>query len=399
MPALKRAGVVAKQLVAARWATKSRPKSQHAFPHNASAMSPNRSRMDPRAAIGRVEGQRGRRALAVALALISAGFDTIFAGDGEPDQSLSDPVSSPTSPSEAVPDDVVTKPDYEAATRPDQIGRIIIPVIVNDRGPFKFVLDTGANRTVLTPHLVAALGLRATEDNAVTMNGVTGAAAVPTAFVERVAAGDVVLERQRLPVADALTSGVDGILGVEGFSAKRIMVDFKSGKIEIRNARHERPLSWAMRIPAQLRFGHLIVIDAYVNRVRVKAVIDTGSQYTLGNDALRAALFPYAQTRLLNPRIDVVGETLAKQPGERRLVRIIKAGDVQATHFNVVFGEFYVFKLWNLDTRPALVIGMDMIGSLDAFAIDYDRCEVQLLAREQPFTRQRGSSSDAWTGR
>jgi predicted aspartyl protease len=336
--------------------------------------------MNPRAAIGRLEA---RYALALAFAVLSVGFDSIPAGTRAPDPPLSEPVTSPTSPTEVVPDDAITKPDYEAPTRPDRIGRIIVPVMLNGRGPFQFALDTGANRTVLAPQLVAALGLDITNEETVIMNGATGSAVVPTVVVERVAAGDVVLVGQRLPVADALTSDIDGILGVDGLESKRIMVDFINDKIEIRNARHERPISGALRISAQLRFGRLIVVDAYVDRIRVKAVIDTGSESTLGNGALYAALYRPKRANVPNPAIDVLGETLASQRGELLPVAALTVGDVQVNHFNVVFGKFYIFKLWNLDRQPAIVIGMDLIGRLDTLVIDYERQEVQLRARAQ----------------
>jgi hypothetical protein len=282
--------------------------------------------------------------------------------------------------------DYPSKADYAAGTRPDQIGRIIVNVMVNQQGPFQFALDTGANRSVLTPHLVLALSLPTDDGDAVKMNGVTGSAEVPTALVERVAAGDLTLVRQRLPVADSLTSGIDGILGVDGLSSKRILVDFTKNRIEIRNSRFEHPLEGIERVPAQVRFGRLMVIEAYVDGVRVKAVIDTGSQHTLGNEVLRAALLASPGAPLQNSKIDVVGETLITQQGERHVVQRIKVGGVSAVHFNVVFGEFYVFKLWNLETQPALVIGMDIIGNLDSFVIDYARCEVQLVGHQQGTT-------------
>jgi hypothetical protein len=299
------------------------------------------------------------------------------------------PVMIPTQPEDLRPQDTRSKADYEAGTRPDQIGRIVVDVIVNKQGPFHFALDTGANRTVLTPGLVTSLGLHTDDGDGVTMNGVTGSAAVPTALVERLAAGDLTLDRQRLPVADSLDAGIDGILGVDGLYSKRVMVDFQKNRIEIRNSRYEKPLAGVTRIPAQVRFGRLMVIPAYVNGVRVKAVIDTGSEHTLGNDALRAALSSPSQAALQDPKIEVVGETLAKQEGQRRRVQLIKVGDVIATHFDVVFGEFYVFKLWDLDKQPALVVGMDIIGNLNSMVIDYERSEVQLVARDQPATAMR----------
>jgi hypothetical protein len=38
-----------------------------------------------------------------------------------------------------------------------------------------------------------------------------------------------------------------------------------------------------------------------------------------------------------------------------------------------------VFKTWGLQGKPALLLGMDVLGSLAYFSIDYDRAELQLL--------------------
>ena len=346
---------------------------------------------EPGSAIGHGPATGQRRVIAAALGLALTAW--VLAGSAgttggttgrtpAPTMLLPQPIEAPTRPLDLAPHDLSGKADYDAGTRSDQIGRIIVNVMVNKQGPFQFALDTGANRTVLTPRLITALGLH-TDGDDVTLNGVTGSAAVPTALIELLAAGDLSIKSQRLPVADALTSGIDGILGVDGLNSKRVTVDFAKNRIEIRNARYEGPLEGAMRIPAQMRFGRLIVISAYVNGVHVKGVIDTGSEYTLGNDALRAALSAHAPARRENPKIDVVGETLKTQEGERVRVQNIRVGDVQAANLDVVFGEFYVFKLWSLDTQPALVIGMDIIGNLDSMVIDYQRCEVQLFARQR----------------
>src|SRR5262245_41336800 len=106
-------------------------------------------------------------------------------------------------------------PLFEATTRPDLIGRVLVPVLINNRGPYAFVLDTGANRTVLTPRLVAALGLQSSLEDRVTLSGVTGSASVATVLVDRVKVGDVELKHERLPVADSLSIDTQGVLGVD----------------------------------------------------------------------------------------------------------------------------------------------------------------------------------------
>jgi predicted aspartyl protease len=333
--------------------------------------------MEHPAANGRL---KARAVLAAAVAVALAGLADARAPAGS--AALPDPAATPSAPPAEpdAPPEAPAKPDYDAATRADQIGRVVVPVMVNGKGPFSFALDTGANRTVLTPRLAQALGLAVTSDEKVTMNGTTGSADVPTALVDRVAAGDVTLVDQRLPVASALTNDIDGVLGVDGLSSKRVMIDFKSGKIEIRNSRFEQPLNGTPRLSAQLRFGRLMVVDAYVERVRVKAVIDTGSEYTLGNTALYDALQDPSHSRVTYPAVEVRGETLDLQAGERWPVVAIKVGNVNAIHFSIVFGRFYIFKLWNLQNQPAVVIGMDLMSKLDMLVLDYQRREVQMLA-------------------
>jgi Aspartyl protease len=274
---------------------------------------------------------------------------------------------------------------YEAPARSDRIGRILVPIMVNDQGPFRFVLDTGANRTVLTPRLLETLGLQVALDSKITMSGVTGSASVPTVMVEQVKAGDVVLEAQRLPVADSLSSDVDGILGVDALGGTRVIVNFLAGKVQIRKAHREGVMDGMTRVPAKFRFGRLLVVQASIGRIPVKAVIDTGSEYTLANLALRTRLkLPKGITA--SRATEVIGETLARQRGERQQVPVLRMGEaIQIVRPTVIFGDFYVFHLWKLQSEPAIVIGMDMIGSLEQFLIDYQRGEIQVHPRSQPF--------------
>ena len=171
---------------------------------------------------GPATGQRCVIAAALGLALTAWGSVGSAGTAGRtpaPTMLLPQPNVAPTRPLDLTPHELSGKADYDAGTRSDQIGRIIVNVMVNKQGPFQFVLDTGANRTVLTPRLITALGLHTDDGDDVTLNGVTGSAAVPTALVELLAAGDLAIKSQRLPVADALTSGIDGILGVDGLNS------------------------------------------------------------------------------------------------------------------------------------------------------------------------------------
>jgi predicted aspartyl protease len=267
---------------------------------------------------------------------------------------------------------------YAIPTRIDRIGRIIVPVTVNCRGPFQFVLDTGATATVLSPHLVEALGLRVDPTRTVLMKGVTGSASVPTAPVDRIETGDIVLVGQRLAVADASFAATDGVLGADGFKNKVVLVDFVRDRVSVLDAREHRPSPQLARIPAKMPFGRLLMVDALVGTHKVKAVVDTGAQRTLGNLALYAklGLRPTESDRQITA--EVIGATDSRQTGERHLVRQVTLDALRITNLTVTFGSFYIFRIWDLESQPALLIGMDMIGTLDIFGVDYLRREVQM---------------------
>jgi predicted aspartyl protease len=268
--------------------------------------------------------------------------------------------------------------DYAIPTRIDRIGRIIVPVTVNCQGPFQFVLDTGANASVLSPHLAEALGLKVDLTRTVTIQGVTGSASAATAPIDQLAAGETMLEKRRLAVADASFMATDGVLGADGFSNKVVLVDFMHDYVHVLDARKHRPSPGLVRIPVKAQFGRLLMVDALIGTHRVKAVIDTGAQRTLGNLALYARLGLRPIESYHDTVAEVIGAMDYRQPGERYVVREIRLGDLRTTQLTVTFGDFHIFKVWNLESEPAMLIGMDMIGTLDTFGVDYLRREVQM---------------------
>ena len=110
------------------------------------------------------------------------------------------------------------EPLFAAPTRLDRIGRVMTQVMVNGKGPFRFVIDTGASRSTLAPHLARSLGLKHSVGRNVMLNGVTGAAEVPTVAVDSIEIGALKFENQNLPVIfTSIMGNADGILGVAGF--------------------------------------------------------------------------------------------------------------------------------------------------------------------------------------
>jgi len=296
-----------------------------------------------------------------------------------PPPASAEPAPVPADAIENLADLMVEAPEprYVAPTMRDQIGRIWAPVRINGRGPFRLVLDTGASGSGVTAMVALALGLSTTDSPPVLLRGVTGEATVPTIRVDTLSVGDIAVDSPLLPIVPDALGGAQGVLGSEGLKNKRIFIDFHHDKIVITYSRDERSPRGFYTVPFHLVHGQLIVIDAMVGSVRTHAIVDTGGQSTIGNLALRAALNERSFNYHGKPD-RIVGATLAEQSGELVGTPAIAMGPIQMRDAGVTFADIYIFKYWKMVNEPALMIGMDALGTLDTLIIDYRRKELQI---------------------
>lgn len=279
------------------------------------------------------------------------------------------------------------EPRYVAPTRRDRIGRIWAPVYINDLGPFRLVLDSGANHTGINAAVAQALGLTPDESRQMLLRGVTGSATVATVRVNSILIGDLALGPSQLPLLTDPLGGADGILGTEQMTGRRIQVDFRHDLIAITRSHNERAAPGFRTIPFQLVRGNLLAVDASIGGVRTLAIIDTGGEATIANLALRQALERRA-SRLDTHPDTVMGVTADVQAGDeaRTPPLIIPAleqnSNVEIRYSDVTFGDMHIFNHWHLTDEPAMLIGMDALGLLDTLIIDYRRHELQIKMRD-----------------
>jgi predicted aspartyl protease len=289
------------------------------------------------------------------------------------------PSRAPVTPEDLSGSHSDPEPLFAAPTRLDRIGRVMTHVKVNGKGPFRFVIDTGASRSTLAPHLARALNLQNSSGRNVMLNGVTGAAEVTTVAVDSLEIGALRFEKQELPVIfTSIMGNADGILGVAGFQDQRIDVDFKRDRVSVLESNGKRPHYSMVTARATRNLNGLMIVDVRVGRrIRAKAVIDTGAERSLGNLALQNAMNKGRKKR--EPVSAVVhGATPDIADGDVQEIRECTIGDMTLSNLQVIFADFHVFKLWGLDQQPAMLIGMDMLGVLERLVIDYRRNEVSM---------------------
>ena len=273
------------------------------------------------------------------------------------------------------------EPRFVAPTLRDRIGRIWAPVWINGKGPFRLVLDTGANHSGLAAQVADRLGIPLDQSSPVWLRGVTGVEMVPTIRVDSFTVGDLVLSSSILPIVTDAMGGAEGVLATNEFEDQRIVIDFRRDRIDIRHSRGERMPANFIAIPLERSSTGLLVFHAQVGGVRVKAIVDTGGQTTIGNLAMRDVL---VRRRVRGETVQIYDVTDQAQSGELLPCPPIEFGALRIVNAHITYGRMQVFEHWHLTQEPALLLGMDVIGLLDVFIIDYRRHQLELLMRDDP---------------
>jgi predicted aspartyl protease len=276
---------------------------------------------------------------------------------------------------------------FATPTTRDHIGRVVVPVMLNGRGPFRFVVDTGANHSTISPRLVEVLGLKPA-DATIMVNGITGAAPALFVTVDSLRAGALAVEGLDLPVVwTSVMAGADGILGAAGLKEKSLLIDFQRNRVEIGRYLKLDERSQGIKVHALPPTHGLITVEAKVGKVPVIAILDTGSERTLGNLALRDALRK-PETRGLKTRLtSVYGATAEVELGEMGAAPPISIESVRITEVSIVYGDFHVFKVWELTDMPAIILGMDVLGTVASLSIDFKNQNVYISSASQSEVR------------
>tara|TARA_R110001606_G_scaffold30498_7_gene94365 strand:+ start:1329 stop:2303 length:975 start_codon:yes stop_codon:yes gene_type:complete len=282
------------------------------------------------------------------------------------------PFGQPVAPGSVVdPDGEIVDIDQDRAKR------MTVPVSIEGKGPFSFVIDTGAERTVISRHIADRLALEG-EDQAQLMS-IAGTSMVDMVYVPRLTMGRKNYDGLISPVLAAQHIGADGILGLDGLQDQRILFDFVLNQIFIEDAEQQssRPRSDEIVVTAKRRSGQLIFTDATISGIKVNVIIDTGAQISIGNKALQKKLRKRAkELGDDNLLIAVTGETLGVEFGRLREFRI---GRARFASLLVAFADVPPFERFGLDNKPTLLMGMDLLRKFDQVAIDFPKRKIHFL--------------------
>ena len=289
---------------------------------------------------------------------------------------------------EVRPSDTIDKTTTtdEVAIRTDDGDRMTVPVSVSGRGPFRFLVDTGSERTVISRELAQQLQL-ATGRSAI-LHSVMGRNDVSTVHIPHLRVSSNVISVNDAPALGASNIGADGMLGIDSLRSQRVLFDFKAKTMSITPANQplERMDGDTIVVRAKSRNGRLIFTQAKIDGKRISVIVDTGSQVTIANLALQNLLTKRGHNLLPE---SVMIESVTGEKMSARISRVpqIELGGVQLKDLSVAFADAHIFRQLKLDDRPALLLGMNAMRAFDRISIDFAAKKVRFVL---PTTSMRG---------
>ncbi len=256
--------------------------------------------------------------------------------------------------------------------------RMTVPVQIAGAGPFRFVIDTGSERTVISRQLAGTLGLAsAGAVNVVTMSGRTrvGTVVIPSLRLSSVPG----IGRIDAPALDAQDLGGMGLLGIDTLQDHKVVIDLDAKTMavapSVKLKRTPAAAPGEIVVRARSTMGQLIVTDADVDGTKVRVVLDTGSAVTIGNSALKRLM---QRTGRFQP-VTVYSATGGAVTADYGRAGRIRLASVQFTDMPIAFADVAPFAHFGLDRRPALMLGMDALKSFRRVDIDFANREARFL--------------------
>jgi predicted aspartyl protease len=258
---------------------------------------------------------------------------------------------------------------------------LLLPVSVNDRGPYEFILDTGAGTSLLAPELAAALQIQSTGSKKGHTAG--GPVDVRLATVDSLGVGEMRIRNLEVAIANldqlarAVGAKLDGDLGYNFLKHFRLTIDFRAAELRLEDPKRAEYFGPPPLTELRMRLAHpakpLILVEAHVNgRGPFQFAIDTGTS--------TSAISPKLMRDLGLASRPVGQATTGGAPIAMTAARVqtLRVGAAQAGDLDVIIGDFLGMLSQVVGTQLDGIVGYNFLRNYKV-TIDYPNESLSLF--------------------
>jgi predicted aspartyl protease len=267
------------------------------------------------------------------------------------------------------------------ADQPYRVGadaRVATDVFINGKGPFSFLLDTAATRSMMFEHLRAKLGLATTGGQPLTIYGMQNIGTAVPVMVDELRLSGVTIRNLAMGVLPEDSDTADGLLGMDALSNYLVVLDRPSLRLklltpddsETAGFRDWPSLSLTRRATKDTA-ASLWLMRGSVGGISVTSLLDMGSGMTILNWSAAEQL---GLKRTHFPR-EGVPQKLRDALGTVEPIIFatgltIWLGGHVFTNQTVLVANVRVFQYFHLDGEPAAIMGSGLLKD-NSLAIDF----------------------------
>jgi predicted aspartyl protease len=254
----------------------------------------------------------------------------------------------------------------------DRGDRMMVPVRINGSEPFPFIVDTGAERTVIASDLAVQLKLE--RGPQLKLATITGPAMAESFMIENLSMNTIKVDLIEAPGLERRNLGAYGLLGIDSLEDHKVLVDFAATKMDVLPSRKRSGLGKVEKgmiiVTAKRKAGRMILSNASIGGMKIDIILDTGAQSSMGNTALRDRLrkrdrlYDYQAVSMRS----VTGEILA---GDFTQIKEIEIGGLSINDLPITFADNFAFTALQLRDKPAILLGMDAMKLFDRVLVDF----------------------------
>lgn len=266
----------------------------------------------------------------------------------------------------------------------DRFDRGVVEVHLNDRGPYRFAIDTAASASVVASDLIGPLDLR--PGGELDMHTVVGLERVQLVRARTLRSGSLAGVNVRLAVGERRgLLGLDGLIGLDLLADQRVTMRFRGQRrAAITRSRMDND-GFLGAVRPRVRFEplrqgssvRLMAVDVIVRGQHAVAIIDTGAQVSLINPALAlAAGARPLQLRSAEDGRSIQSPTGRAAPAEPVVIDAVHFDSLVLDRLAVLSGDFHILRHLGYADTPAMLLGVDVLGVFEKIAIDLKRGEM-----------------------
>jgi predicted aspartyl protease len=266
----------------------------------------------------------------------------------------------------------------EAPMPPSYIGLPVVDALINGRGPYRLIVDTGGSTTLSLDDAVAEdLGVKSVADAVI--RGVSGTESSGQAIVDDLQIGSIRCQRvvtRIFGVRKAVLNAADGILGTGIFADGRMTLNLFDGRLRV-DPSSDRPgpgETVDVRLVRDAKIMALVTLEG----ARVLGLFDSGADAVALAPSRLRRLFPDRQVKTL-PNLSMalgVGSGETPEVSMNAGVKLAIGSRTYENYSGLGLDVLDVTLGPVLGVQADVLLGMPVFRDMKKFTFDFPRCKL-----------------------